>query len=224
MFWAEIWKTISEFSSEKIPFLVVKFSIYLNRRNFLMYSVVQTALFCCSGCQCLGCLQQVFIPVSSQRFNFIYIFEPAHDKTYKMACAPSEHSDKPGHPPSLIRVFAVRMKKVWVPRYPLSAQRRLWSDWAEAQADLSLRWAHKPFCRFCHALAHLIHIFFYDVSHWVRCLRKAVLRDSGIYGLSFFIYAFVSPGCGAFFIFFPVYCLVFFLFSGSCLALFFLFK
>ena len=57
-------------------------------------------------------------------------------------CAPSEDSDQPGHPPSLIRVFAVRMKKAWVLIYPLSAQRRLWSDWADAQADLSLRWAH----------------------------------------------------------------------------------
>ena len=26
-----------------------------------------------------------------------------------MACAPSEDSDQPGHPPSLIRVFAVRL-------------------------------------------------------------------------------------------------------------------
>ena len=57
-------------------------------------------------------------------------------------CAPSEDSDQPGHSPSLIRVFAVRMKKAWVLSYPLSAQRRLWSDWADAQADLSLRWAH----------------------------------------------------------------------------------
>ena len=28
-------------------------------------------------------------------------------------CAPSEDSHQPGHPPSLIRVFAVRMKKPW---------------------------------------------------------------------------------------------------------------
>ena len=34
------------------------------------------------------------------------------------------------------------MKKAWVFSYPLSAQRRLWSDWADAQADLSFRWAH----------------------------------------------------------------------------------
>ena len=29
-------------------------------------------------------------------------FEPPHDKTNKMACAPSEDSDQPGYPPSLI--------------------------------------------------------------------------------------------------------------------------
>ena len=52
-----------------------------------------------------------------------------------MACAPSEDSDQPGHPPSLIRVFALRMKKAWVLNYPLSAQWRLWSDWADAQAS-----------------------------------------------------------------------------------------
>ena len=42
-------------------------------------------------------------------------------------------------------VFAVRMKKSWVLSYPLSAQRRLLSDWANAQADLSLRCAHSHF-------------------------------------------------------------------------------
>ena len=52
-------------------------------------------------------------------------YEPPHDKTNKMACALSEDSDQPGHPPGLIRVFAVRMKKPWVLSYPLSAQRRL---------------------------------------------------------------------------------------------------
>ena len=36
-------------------------------------------------------------------------------------CAPSEDSDQPGHPPSLIRVFAVRMKKGWNLSYPSKA-------------------------------------------------------------------------------------------------------
>ena len=37
-----------------------------------------------------------------------------------MACVPCKDSDQPGHLPSLIRVFAVRMKKCWVLSYPWS--------------------------------------------------------------------------------------------------------
>ena len=37
-----------------------------------------------------------------------------HYKTNKMTCAPSEDSDQPGHPPSLIRVFAQ-----WVAEDPM---------------------------------------------------------------------------------------------------------
>ena len=51
--------------------------------------------------------------------------EPRRDKTNEMACAPSEDSDQPGHPPILIRVFALRTKKVWVLSCLLSAHRRL---------------------------------------------------------------------------------------------------
>ena len=57
-------------------------------------------------------------------------YEPPHDKTNKMACAPSKDSDQPGHPSSLIRV----------------------------QADLSLRWAHMPFCWFCHEVAEIMEL------------------------------------------------------------------
>ena len=52
----------------------------------------------------------------------LIIFEPAHDKTYKMAWVPIEDSDQPGHLPSLIWVFAVHMKKAWVLSYRLSTQ------------------------------------------------------------------------------------------------------
>ena len=40
------------------------------------------------------------------------------------------------------------MKKAWVLSYLLSAQQRLWSDWSDAQADLSLRRAHTHFVGF----------------------------------------------------------------------------
>ena len=43
--------------------------------------------------------------------------EPPHNKTNKMARAPSEDSDQSGHPSILIRVFAVHMKKPLVLSY-----------------------------------------------------------------------------------------------------------
>ena len=73
-----------------------------------------------------------------------FLNKPPHDKTNKMTCASSEDSDQPGHP----------LKEPWVFGYPLSTQRRLRSDWADAQAVLSLRWVHLSFSWFCRAMAH----------------------------------------------------------------------
>ena len=58
-----------------------------------------------------------------QKYNQTALtYEPPHAKTNKMTCAPSEDANQPGHSPSLIKVFAVRMKKRWTLNYPLSAQ------------------------------------------------------------------------------------------------------
>ena len=46
------------------------------------------------------------------------------------------------------------MKKPWVLSYPLSAEQRLWSDWA----DLSSLGAHS-FGWFCHVVAQMLKIF-----------------------------------------------------------------
>ena len=92
-------------------------------------SEIPLVAFYSSDCEYLKWLARTIILVLSQRFNLIYIFffffffcdillislrslfatifQPTHDKTNKMACAPSEDSDQPGHPPSLIRVFTV---------------------------------------------------------------------------------------------------------------------
>ena len=101
-------------------------------------------------------------------------------------CAPSEDSDQPGHPPSLITVFAVRMKKAWILTYPLSAQRRLWSDWADAQANL--RWAHVHFVGFVLRRLHrrIINVFYKELSSEVslekikhgKLFRKLFLRKN----------------------------------------------
>ena len=69
--------------------------------------------------------------------------ELRHDKTNKMACAPSEDSDQPGHPPSLIRVFACLQ---WVAEDPMFLHAD--SEVSDVQADLSLRWAHTHFVGF----------------------------------------------------------------------------
>ena len=49
----------------------------------------------------------------------------------------------------------------------LSTQRRLWSDWANAQADLSLRWAHKSFCWFRHDAAQLWCFLWINQMHMI---------------------------------------------------------
>ena len=52
-------------------------------------------------------------------------YEPPHHKTNKMTCAPSKDSDQPGHPPSLIRVFAVCSMGSWGPNISSGVQWRL---------------------------------------------------------------------------------------------------
>ena len=89
-------------------------------------------------------------------------------------CA-QQNSDQPGHPPSLIfTVLAVRSMGSKGP----CRQRRLWSDWADAQADLSLCWAHMPFCWFCHEAAHFI------IYQWIlrgnKCSLLSIIPYVGI--------------------------------------------
>ena len=54
-----------------------------------------------------------------------------------------------------IRVFADRIFRLQPPVYP---KRDKWEPlpyWLDAQADLSLCWSHKSFCRFCFGLAQI---------------------------------------------------------------------
>ena len=105
--------------------------------------------------------------------------ELPYDKTNKMACAPIKDSDQPGHPPSLIRDLAVRMKKAWVLSYLLSAQRRLWSDWADAQADLSLIWAHNHFVGFVMRRFKLIRMAKSARHEWVKPISDGLNYKCG---------------------------------------------
>ena len=75
------------------------------------------------------------------------LYEPPYDQTNKMTSAPSEDSDQPGHPSSLTRVFAVRIKKTLGPQLPIVM--------ADALVDLILHWVRWSFCLFCSAAAHM---------------------------------------------------------------------
>ena len=64
----------------------------------------------------------------------------------------------------------------------LHADREDWSDWADAQADLSLRWVHMPFCWFCHEAALMVNWDFIDIINIrkkkIQCLFGIEIKDS----------------------------------------------
>ena len=59
----------------------------------------------------------------------------------------------------------------------MSAQQRLWSDWADAQADWSLRWAHMPFCWFCRVAAHIPKMDLTVATYTQLCLLAHILNE-----------------------------------------------
>ena len=111
--------------------------------------------------------------------QFCCTYELPHDKTNKMSCVPSEDSDQPRHPPSLMS--------------SLSAWRKLGSlatHWAHsedsAQSDLSLCWAHKSFCWFCHFLGVWgdSFAFVWEIANFPQLYLYAELKKSFHYQLS----------------------------------------
>ena len=60
----------------------------------------------------------------------------------------SEDFDQTVRPAKTQISLGIRVKKAWILSYPLSAQPKLWSDWVDAQANLSLCWVHSHFVGF----------------------------------------------------------------------------
>ena len=118
--------------------------------------------------------------------------KPPNDKTNKMICASSETSDQPGHPPSLIRVFIVRSVGNQGPMLCLCGQWWPWSDWADAQADLSRRWVHRSFWWFCHEAAQINMLIetFCCVTQVDICSKyvTVMLIIMSSYSISLFVY------------------------------------
>ena len=63
---------------------------------------------------------------------------------------------------------------LWVAKDPtfLHADSEDCSDWADAQVDLSHRWAYMWFCWFCHALTQMV----FSIRHYLNCNYHCVWR------------------------------------------------
>ena len=72
--------------------------------------------------------------------------EPPHDKTNKMACAPSEDSDQPGQPgpAQSDQSLCCPHEESLGPWLPI--ERTVKTLIRLGQADLSLRWTHMSVC------------------------------------------------------------------------------
>ena len=87
-------------------------------------------------------------------------------KTNKVSVRPAKTQISLGIRPVWSEASLSAWRNLWVLRYPLSAKRRLWSDWADAQIDLSLRWAHTHFVCF--------------VKSWLTCSYFPINRPYSV--------------------------------------------
>ena len=76
----------------------------------------------------------------------IIIYESPHDKSNKMIFA-STQSDQS---------FGCLHEETVGPQLPIKRTAKVLIRRADAQADLSFRWVHWPFCWFCHETAQLL--------------------------------------------------------------------
>ena len=88
--------------------------------------------------------QETLIEGRGQWKHFIWTATWQNQQT---ECASSEDSDQHVHLPSLISLRCPHEESLG-PELPIERERRLWSDWADVQADLSLHWAHTQFVGF----------------------------------------------------------------------------
>ena len=76
-------------------------------------------------------------------------------KTYNNTCVTSKNSDQAVHSSCMARVLVYSSLNSLIGVEGTCDQRRLLLDYANAQADLNLRWSHKFYSRFRRALAYL---------------------------------------------------------------------
>ena len=116
-----------------------------------------------------------FVARKHSKLTNLFASHLSHDMTNQQnECAPSKDSDQPGHPPSLISL-AVHPMASWVPKVSSCGQWRLWSDWEDAQADLSLRWMHSHFVGF--VMSQLV----YQPLGFAVCIYTGIILQLSIF-------------------------------------------
>ena len=95
-----------------------------------------------------------------------------HTKMYLLTCASNEDSNQPVHPCRLASSLShEETVHSWLAKW---AQWRFWSDSANAQADLNLRWAHTSENTFSDIVAHIftikrtqkVHTYVFGINHY----------------------------------------------------------
>ena len=103
--------------------------------------------------------------------------EPGCSKTYKLVCGPSEDSDQPAPPCSLIRLLATHSMGSQGPNDSL-----FWlSGCQDEQGDLSLHMTDIQSCTFCFARAEIMFLNHCAPNHMLvhRCTLLDKVRNSG---------------------------------------------
>ena len=134
-------------------YLQTTFKKLLKKHNSIYYTLTESKL-----------------PFSSKRnkhkYNQQILTELPHDKTNNVAVRPAKTQISLGIRPVWSESSLCTQWVAKDPNLSSCGQRRLWSDWADAQADLSLRWAHMPLCWFRHEVAQLEHAaMFLDIQY-----------------------------------------------------------
>ena len=89
--------------------------------------------------------------------NFILSWVEHEKKFYNLGpCVTIKDSEQTAHPFSMARVLVYPSLDSPEAVEGTCEQWRPWSDCADAQANLSLRWSQKSYCRFFRALIHMM--------------------------------------------------------------------
>ena len=96
----------------------------------------------------------------------------AHNETYNKTCVTSKYSDQPEYPSSKATIHVYPYLDSLEAVEGTCDQRRLWSDSADAQTNLSIRWSYKSYCRFCRALAQVLLYAILNCT-WINTLLRS---------------------------------------------------